>query len=107
MYGKTEESGLTEISPFICISALWGQYPVFSHPEFLKPHHREWPQHDLAVVLLSECPGGLELVMSVTSLFTDMAGNTSFLKRAYLFDLLSEAFKIASQILSLYKFIFS
>ena len=85
MYGKTQESGLTEISSFICISALWGHYPVFSHPEFLKPHHREWPQHDLAGILLSECPGGLELVMSVTSLFTDIAGNTSFLKRAYLF----------------------
>ena len=63
MYGKTQESGLTEISPFICISAIWGQCPVFSHPEFLKPHHRE-SQHDLAGILLSECPGVLELVMS-------------------------------------------
>ena len=84
MYGKTQESRLTEISPFICISAIWGQYPVFSHPKFLKPHHREWPQQDLAAVLLSECPEGLELVISVTSLFIDMAGNTSFLKKAYL-----------------------
>ena len=23
-----------EIIPLICISAVWGQYPVFSHPEF-------------------------------------------------------------------------
>ena len=28
MYGKMQESGLTEIIPFICISAIWGQYPV-------------------------------------------------------------------------------
>ena len=29
MYGKMQESGLTEIIPFICISAIWGQHPVF------------------------------------------------------------------------------
>ena len=29
MYGKMQESGLAEITP----SALWGQYPVCSHPE--------------------------------------------------------------------------
>ena len=29
-----QESGLTEIIPLICASAIWGQYPVFSHPEF-------------------------------------------------------------------------
>ena len=28
-----QESGLTEIIPLICFSALQGQYPVFSHPE--------------------------------------------------------------------------
>ena len=33
MYGKMQESGLTEIIPLICTSAIWGQYPVFSHPE--------------------------------------------------------------------------
>ena len=32
-----------------------------------------------ACVLLPECPGGLETLMTVTSLFTDMAGNTPFL----------------------------
>ena len=35
MYGKIQESGLTEISPLIFILANWGQYPVFLHPEFL------------------------------------------------------------------------
>ena len=33
MYEKMEESGLIEIIPLICTSAVWGQYPVFSHPE--------------------------------------------------------------------------
>ena len=41
MYGKMQESGLTEIIPFICISAIWGQrLLVFS------AHLREQPQHD-------------------------------------------------------------
>ena len=29
MYGKMKESGLTELIPFICISAIWGLYPFF------------------------------------------------------------------------------
>ena len=33
-YGKMQESGLIEIIPLICVSALLGQYPVFSQPEF-------------------------------------------------------------------------
>ena len=32
MYGKMLESGLTEIIPLVCISAIWGQYAVFLHP---------------------------------------------------------------------------
>ena len=28
MYGKIQESGLMKIIPFICPSAIWGQYPV-------------------------------------------------------------------------------
>ena len=34
MYGKMQESGITEIIPLICTSAIWGQHPLFSHPEF-------------------------------------------------------------------------
>ena len=34
MHGKTQESGLTEILPLICTSAIWGQDPVLSPPEF-------------------------------------------------------------------------
>ena len=29
MYEKMQESGLTEIIPFTCISVIWGQYPMF------------------------------------------------------------------------------
>ena len=34
LYGMMQESGLAEIIPLMCSSAIWGQYPVFSHPEF-------------------------------------------------------------------------
>ena len=33
MYGKIQESGLTEIIPLICILTIQGQYPTFLHPE--------------------------------------------------------------------------
>ena len=34
---KMQESGLTEIIPFMCISAPWGQHPAFFlHPWFLE-----------------------------------------------------------------------
>ena len=36
LYGMMQESGLTEIIPLICTSAVWGQYPVLSHPESLQ-----------------------------------------------------------------------
>ena len=42
MCRKMRESGLTEIVPFIRISALSGQDPSF----FLSAHHREWLQPD-------------------------------------------------------------
>ena len=41
-----EESGLTEIIPLVCISAIWGPNPIFSYPEFLGPHQRKWLQSD-------------------------------------------------------------
>ena len=34
MYGKMQESGITEIIPLICTSAIWGQHLVYSKPEF-------------------------------------------------------------------------
>ena len=66
MTGKMQESGLTKIIPLICTSAIWGQYPVFSHPEF--------PQDSLA-----HLPQWLQLL--VTSLCTDTAGNISFISQ--------------------------
>ena len=32
MYEKMQKFGLIEIIHLICISALWGTYPVLSHP---------------------------------------------------------------------------
>ena len=83
------KSGLTEIIPLICTSALWGQDPVFSHPEF--------PQHaplglaavadDLGAGIL--LPSGVPTsptfgsgckcdgLTTATSLVTDMESNIS------------------------------
>jgi hypothetical protein len=36
MYGKMQESGLMEIIPLICPSAIWGQYPVLFYSESLQ-----------------------------------------------------------------------
>ena len=41
MYGKMQESGLTEIIPLMCTLAIWGQEPVLSHFSPLRVHHRE------------------------------------------------------------------
>ena len=41
MYGKMQESELTEIIPLICTSALSGQCPVFHILSFLRAHLRE------------------------------------------------------------------
>ena len=45
MSGKMQESGLTKIIPFIYISAILGPGTcVFSYPEFLGAHCKEWLQ---------------------------------------------------------------
>ena len=77
-------SGLTEIIPFICISAIWGQHPASCFFMSL-----EWLQRTAAGLqaLFSFLGtlraqkftfGGLKSLMAMTSLFTDMAGNTQF-----------------------------
>ena len=38
MYGNIQESGLNEIIPVICISAICGQYPVLHILSFLSAH---------------------------------------------------------------------
>ena len=40
MYRKMQASGLTEIIPLIFTLAIWGQYPVLSHPESPQVHHQ-------------------------------------------------------------------
>ena len=60
-----QDSGITEIISLICTSAIWGQYPMFSLPEF--------PQGSLAHL------GELQLLMTMKALFTDMAGNIPFM----------------------------
>ena len=79
MYGKTQESGLTEIIPLICTSAVWDQYPMFSHPVFSQGSFLgEWLQSagcQLAdIVFGPEFPqssyvhlGGLQSLMTVTA----------------------------------------
>ena len=42
-----QESRLTEIIPFICISAIWGQYPeFFTFSPDPSSHHKEQLQPD-------------------------------------------------------------
>ena len=65
MYGKMQDSGITEIIPLIFTSVIWGRYPVFPHPEF--------PQGSPAHL------GGLQSPMTVTSFFMNMAGNIPFI----------------------------
>ena len=33
-FGKMQSSGLMDIIPLACTSAVWGQNPLFSHPQF-------------------------------------------------------------------------
>ena len=63
MLGKMQEPGLTEIIPLICTLNIWGQYPVYSHPEF--------PQGTLAE------PGGAAVaeVLAVSSPFVYILGS--------------------------------
>ena len=82
MYENMQESGLTEIIPFICISAIWGQYPAFSLSA-----HPQGAAAGLQVLFFLGALGaqkftfgGPESRMTVTSLFTDIAGNTPFPK---------------------------
>ena len=82
---RWQESGLTEIIPFICISAILGKYPVFFHIlsslEFTAGRGYIQPVGCwIAGFLLPECPGELELLMIVASWFTDMAGDILFLR---------------------------
>ena len=104
MYGKMQESELTEIIPLICTSAIWGQCPVFHILSFLRAHRRELLQSGgclREVFFPSWVPSGLtsspslvwlQSLMAVTSLFTDMAGSIPFLNCFYLQNLVLRCF---------------
>ena len=67
-----------------CISAILGKYLVFFHIlsslEFIAGKGYIQPVgYWITGFLLPECPGELELLMTVTSWFTDMAGDILFL----------------------------
>ena len=95
MHGKTQASGLSGVIPLTCISAIPGQYPVFfSHPELPWAHHTESGYTPMTVRLQVPLPSWVPLgftsshwratlLMMVTSLSTDMAGDTPFLSSVY------------------------
>ena len=84
-----QESGLTVIIPFIRISAAWGQYFTFFHLLSSSVFTRgsgcslvaaRWQvQFSIPGALSAQkfTFGGLESLMTMASLFTDMAGNNS------------------------------
>ena len=89
MYRKMRESGLTEIIPFKCLSAIWGQRPVFfshlSGPQCSVRRGcssiavRQQTFFFLGTLHTQKFTfGGPESLMVVTSLFIDTAGNTPF-----------------------------
>ena len=72
MYGKMQESGLTEIIPLICTSAIWGQCPVFPHPEF--PQGCSLMAAGWQVFFPSWVPSGLTSSQSVEATTADGCG---------------------------------
>ena len=80
------------LKPFLSYAAHLSRASLlFSHPElpFLGPHHREWlqfwlldsrysPSSRIPLGLNSSHLLGLQSLLTVPSLFTDMAGNTLF-----------------------------
>ena len=91
MYGKMKESGLTELIPFICISAIWGLYPFFFFFNFVASlvtvgSGGSWQLLDCrhcspfwGPSRLRNSFGGQNLKpMPVTSLFIDVAGDIPF-----------------------------
>lgn len=70
------QSGLMETSPLACASAIWGQYPVFSHPEAPQGHC----EGGCSILFPSRVPSGLPGGCNVMArwlqhlLFPDTAG---------------------------------
>ena len=73
MYGQVQEFGLTDTISLICTSPVWGQCPVFSHPEFPQgslAHNPWWAPHSSTFawkIQWTEKPGGLQSMGSLES----------------------------------------
>ena len=90
MCRKTQESGLAEIFPSYASQLSGIGVLCVSHPEFLHAHCREWLQPDgcqtkqvlfsflSALRVQKVTTGGLESLMAVTPVFTDVAGILHF-----------------------------
>ena len=87
--GRCKISWLTEIIPFVCILAIWGQCPASFHISLSSSVLARSASNSMAIgqqalfflgVLWAQkfIFGRLEQLMAVTSLFIDMAGNTPF-----------------------------
>lgn len=103
MYGKMGESGIMEIIPFICLSAILGQYTVFlTSPApwgfTIRNGCSSIAVRSQVFFSLPQCPqgsqthaGGLQSIMTVTPLFTYMPGNIPFL--SFIFSANSKRFQ--------------
>ena len=104
MYGKIQKSGLIEIIPFICTSAIWGQYLVFSH--LVSPQDAQlggdWSGwgldggHPASILSSLRAPGQGSCNMMVWwlqhPLLTDVAGNIFHSQEIWSVDDPSELF---------------
>ena len=68
MYGKMQGSGLNEIMPLICTSAVWGQYPGLFHPEcpqgWLQELTAKWRASCFTLrSLRAHCAGGCNVMV--------------------------------------------
>ena len=85
MCGRMQESGLAGIIPSHASQPSWPSILCFHIPSCHGAHRQEWLQPEGWHSSPSECPRGSHwsagLPMTVTSLFTDMAGTSSLLNR--------------------------
>ena len=93
--GRCKSLGSLKSLPFLSYASQLSGNSIlcFSYPEFLRAHHRKWLQPNGCwlqgffsfLSVLRAHIERLQSLITVTSLFTDMAGNTPFLKGVSLF----------------------
>lgn len=81
-----QESGSPEVTPFTCTPALWGQSPELQGAPRRESSLQPGGCQVAGIALLPQCPQDSEIhfwrawsLMTVASVFTEMAGNTHFL----------------------------